>query len=135
MAKTASPVRDALAAAVDALGAAGVDNPRLDAELMLAEAMDTGDAASIRSVLKSDKPLEKRMVEAFVSLHDAKAKFAKAAQDAFGPEEAKKLIVDRTQQMAGLAAMPEKINGDTAATVTTAGAPVCSNRRLIVELR
>src|SRR5437764_128854 len=87
---------------------------------LLAEAMDTGDAASIRAVLKSDKPLEKRMVEAFVSLHDAKAKFAKAAQDAFGPEEAKKLIVDRTQQMAGLAAMPEKINGETA-TVGEAG--------------
>lgn len=44
MAKTASPVRDALAAAVDALGAAGVDNPRLDAELMLAQAMDTSRA-------------------------------------------------------------------------------------------
>jgi release factor glutamine methyltransferase len=33
-----SPVRDALAAAVDALEAAGVDSPRLDAELLLAEA-------------------------------------------------------------------------------------------------
>jgi release factor glutamine methyltransferase len=44
LAKTASPVRDALAAAVDALGAAGVDNPRLDAELMLAHALDTSRA-------------------------------------------------------------------------------------------
>jgi release factor glutamine methyltransferase len=31
-------VREALAGAVDALGAAGVDSPRLDAELLLAEA-------------------------------------------------------------------------------------------------
>jgi release factor glutamine methyltransferase len=35
---TAGRVREALAAAVDALGAAGVDTPRLDAELLLAEA-------------------------------------------------------------------------------------------------
>jgi len=34
-----SPVRDALSAAADALEAAGVDAPRLDAELMLATAM------------------------------------------------------------------------------------------------
>lgn len=37
-------MRDALAAAVDALGAAGVDNPRLDAELMLAQALNTSRA-------------------------------------------------------------------------------------------
>ena len=35
----AGTVRDALAAAVDALDAAGVESPRLDAELLLAEAM------------------------------------------------------------------------------------------------
>jgi release factor glutamine methyltransferase len=34
----AAPVREALAAATDALGAAGVETPRLDAELLLAEA-------------------------------------------------------------------------------------------------
>jgi len=34
----ADPVRDALAAATDALAAAGVETPRLDAELLLAEA-------------------------------------------------------------------------------------------------
>jgi release factor glutamine methyltransferase len=34
----AAPVREALAAATDALAAAGVETPRLDAELMLAEA-------------------------------------------------------------------------------------------------
>lgn len=35
---TAGSVREALGGAVDALGAAGVDSPRLDAELLLAEA-------------------------------------------------------------------------------------------------
>jgi release factor glutamine methyltransferase len=35
-----SPVREALAGASDALGAAGVETPRLDAEVLLAEAMD-----------------------------------------------------------------------------------------------
>lgn len=35
---TTGSVRDALAGATDALGAAGVDSPRLDAELLLAEA-------------------------------------------------------------------------------------------------
>lgn len=40
-----SPVREALDAAVDALTAAGVDDPRLDAEVMLAAAMGTDRAA------------------------------------------------------------------------------------------
>jgi release factor glutamine methyltransferase len=35
---TGSPVREALAGAIDALGAAGVESPRLDAELLLCEA-------------------------------------------------------------------------------------------------
>jgi release factor glutamine methyltransferase len=38
-------VRDALGGAVDALAAAGVDDPRLDAELLLCEAMGCGRAA------------------------------------------------------------------------------------------
>jgi release factor glutamine methyltransferase len=38
-------VRDALAAATDALGAAGVDDPRLDAEILLAEAIGADRAA------------------------------------------------------------------------------------------
>ena len=42
---TAGSVGDALAAATDALAAAGVDSPRLDAELMLAEASGAGRAA------------------------------------------------------------------------------------------
>jgi release factor glutamine methyltransferase len=40
-----SPVRDALGAATDALMAAGVDDPRMDAEILLAAAMDTERAA------------------------------------------------------------------------------------------
>jgi release factor glutamine methyltransferase len=39
-----SDVREALGAAADALGAAGVDSPRLDAELLLCEAMGWGRA-------------------------------------------------------------------------------------------
>jgi release factor glutamine methyltransferase len=40
-----SPVRDALGAATDALMAAGVDDPRMDAEILLAAAMGTERAA------------------------------------------------------------------------------------------
>jgi len=39
------PVREALSAAVDGLAAAGVEDPRLDAELLLGEAMGCGRAA------------------------------------------------------------------------------------------
>jgi len=44
---TAATVRDALAAATDGLAAAGVDEPRLDAELLLGEAMGCGRAALV----------------------------------------------------------------------------------------
>jgi release factor glutamine methyltransferase len=44
---TAATVRDALAAAVDALAAAEVDEPRLDAELLLGEAMGCERAALV----------------------------------------------------------------------------------------
>jgi release factor glutamine methyltransferase len=44
---TGSSVREALDAAVDGLGAAGVDEPRLDAELLLGEAMGLGRAALV----------------------------------------------------------------------------------------
>ncbi|HET8955854.1 MAG TPA: peptide chain release factor N(5)-glutamine methyltransferase [Solirubrobacterales bacterium] len=44
---TAATVRDALAASVDALAAAGVEDPRLDAELLLGEAMGCGRAALV----------------------------------------------------------------------------------------
>lgn len=44
---TAATVRDALGAAVDALAAAGVDEPRLDAELLLGEAMGCGRASLV----------------------------------------------------------------------------------------
>lgn len=42
---TGAPVREALDAAVDALAAAGIDEPRLDAELLLGEAMGCDRAA------------------------------------------------------------------------------------------
>jgi release factor glutamine methyltransferase len=44
---TGSSVREALDASVDALRAAGVDEPRLDAELLLGEAMGCGRAALV----------------------------------------------------------------------------------------
>jgi release factor glutamine methyltransferase len=44
---TGAPVREALDAAVDALAAVGVDEPRLDAELLLAEAMGCERSALI----------------------------------------------------------------------------------------
>jgi release factor glutamine methyltransferase len=44
---TGAPVREALDAAVDALAAVGVDEPRLDAELLLGEAMGRGRAALV----------------------------------------------------------------------------------------
>jgi release factor glutamine methyltransferase len=42
---TGARVREALGASIDALAAAGVDEPRLDAELLLGEAMGRGRAA------------------------------------------------------------------------------------------
>jgi release factor glutamine methyltransferase len=47
---TAASVREALDAAVDALAAVGVDEPRLDAELLLAEAMGRERSALIADV-------------------------------------------------------------------------------------
>lgn len=44
---TGASVREALGASVDALAAAGVEDPRLDAELLLGEAMGCGRAALI----------------------------------------------------------------------------------------
>lgn len=44
---TGATVRDALAAAIDAMAAAGVDEPRLDAELLLAEATGWSRAALV----------------------------------------------------------------------------------------
>jgi release factor glutamine methyltransferase len=42
---TATPVREAVAAATDALGAAGCDTPRLDAELLIADGLGVDRAA------------------------------------------------------------------------------------------
>jgi len=47
VATAVASVREALGAAVDALGAAGVEEPRLDAELLLGEAMGRGRAALV----------------------------------------------------------------------------------------
>jgi release factor glutamine methyltransferase len=44
---TGAPVREALEAAVEAMAAAGVDDPRLDAELLLAEATGRSRAALV----------------------------------------------------------------------------------------
>jgi release factor glutamine methyltransferase len=52
---SAAPVRDALAAATDALDAAGVDTPRLDAELLLAEATGLDRA---RLAAEPESPVE-----------------------------------------------------------------------------
>jgi release factor glutamine methyltransferase len=56
------PARDALDSAVVALAAAGVDTPRLDAELLLAHALGTDRA---RLVLDRDRPVEGPAVRAF----------------------------------------------------------------------
>ena len=47
MSATGVPVRDALGAAVDALAAAGCETPRLDAELLIADALDIDRGALI----------------------------------------------------------------------------------------
>jgi release factor glutamine methyltransferase len=60
-----SRVGDALEAAVDALRAAGVDSPRLDAELLLAEASGTSRAALAAS---PEAPLEPAAARAFAEL-------------------------------------------------------------------
>jgi release factor glutamine methyltransferase len=56
------PVREALDSAVVALSAAGVDTPRLDAEVLLAHALGVDRA---RLVLDRDRPVEGPAVRAF----------------------------------------------------------------------
>jgi release factor glutamine methyltransferase len=56
------PVREALDSAVVALQAAGVDTPRLDAEVLLAHALDVDRA---RLVIDRDRPVEGAAVRAF----------------------------------------------------------------------
>jgi release factor glutamine methyltransferase len=60
-----SRVGDALGAAVDALRAAGVDSPRLDAELLLAEASGASRAALAAS---PETPLEPAAARSFAEL-------------------------------------------------------------------
>lgn len=64
-AATATPVRDALGAAVDGLRAAGVDDPRLDAELLLAEATGWDRA---RLTAESDSGLDPAAGRAFAAM-------------------------------------------------------------------
>ena len=59
----ASQLRDALAEAVEALGAAGVDTPRLDAEVMLAAVIDT-DRAALHADPERDARAEPRSASA-----------------------------------------------------------------------
>jgi release factor glutamine methyltransferase len=56
------PVREALDSAVVALTAAGVDTPRLDAEVLLAHVLGVGRAAL---VVERDRPVEGPAVQAF----------------------------------------------------------------------
>jgi release factor glutamine methyltransferase len=57
-----TPVREALDSAVIALSAAGVDTPRLDAEVLLARALGVDRAAL---VMEADRPVEGPSVRAF----------------------------------------------------------------------
>src|SRR4051812_24746643 len=57
-----TPVREALDSAVIALGAAGVDTPRLDAEVLLAHALGVDRAAL---VIAPERPVEGGAVRAF----------------------------------------------------------------------
>ncbi|MGH2962143.1 MAG: peptide chain release factor N(5)-glutamine methyltransferase, partial [Solirubrobacterales bacterium] len=56
MAKATSPLRDALTEAAQTLEAAGVDTPRLDAEVMLAAALGTDRAALYSEPERSIEP-------------------------------------------------------------------------------
>jgi release factor glutamine methyltransferase len=55
-----STIRDALAAAIDGLTAAGVDDPRLDAEVMLAAALETDRAVLYSEPERSIEPAPAR---------------------------------------------------------------------------
>ncbi len=61
-----STVRDALEAATDALRAAGVDSPRLDAEVLLAEASGASRASLIASPEEPIDPVATRAFAEFV---------------------------------------------------------------------
>jgi release factor glutamine methyltransferase len=59
---SATPVREALDSAVVALGAAGVDTPRLDAEVLLAHVLGVGRAAL---VVDRERPVQGAAIRAF----------------------------------------------------------------------
>src|SRR5438552_7547491 len=58
---------------------------------VLAAGMDGGDGAKIRAVFRVSNPQERQLVDALVAYHEAFAKFCKAAADAFGNDDARKL--------------------------------------------
>jgi release factor glutamine methyltransferase len=60
-------VRDALDSAVIALTAAGCDTPRLDAELLLAAAMDTGRAAILADPGRALEPVAARRFQEYAA--------------------------------------------------------------------
>jgi release factor glutamine methyltransferase len=64
--EAASLVRDALGAAVDALSAAGVDDPRFDAEVLLAAALGTERAALYANPQRTVEPPAAREFAAMV---------------------------------------------------------------------
>src|SRR5262245_22775087 len=79
---------------------------------VLGVALDAGDAATIRAVFQISNPEEQKMVDALVRYREAVAKFGKAAAQAFGENEAKKLTGDPAAAQAAalqaLQAMPEE---------------------------
>src|SRR5262245_26891909 len=85
---------------------------------VLATAMDAGDGAKMRGVLQTSDPQDHQVVDALVAYHEAVARFSKAAMEAFGEADARKLTGDkaaaRAQALEELRAMPEEIKGDTA---------------------
>jgi hypothetical protein len=91
----------------------------------LVGAMQTGDAARIKSLIATTNPTEDKMVDAMTAMSLAQKHFRTAAQTAYG-DSAKELTGDtEAGTAAGLAkidAAPEIITGDTA-TVDPTGQP------------
>jgi hypothetical protein len=85
---------------------------------ILSAGMDEGDGAKFRAVFRIGNPQEQQLVDALVSFHEAIAKFNKAAVDAFGNDQARRLTGDRiamqAQALADLQVMPESVKDDEA---------------------
>jgi len=85
---------------------------------VLAAGMDAGEGSKIRAVFRIANPQEQKLVDALVEYHEAYVRFCKAAVEAFGDNEARRLTGDRvaaqSQSLAALQSMPEEIKGDSA---------------------